>query len=35
MCPGIADRMQKEISTLALHINHVKIIALPERYYLV
>ena len=33
MFPGIADRMQKEISTLAPQTMKIKIIAPPERKY--
>lgn len=33
MYPGIADRMQKEITTLAPHTMKIKIIASPERKY--
>merc|ERR1712029_370105 len=33
MCPGIADRMQKEITSLAPSTIKIKIIAPPERKY--
>ncbi|EGW09645.1 Actin, cytoplasmic 3 [Cricetulus griseus] len=33
MYPGIADRMQKEITALALSTMKIKIIATPERTY--
>lgn len=33
MFPGLADRLQKEVTTLAPNTMKVKVIAAPERKY--
>lgn len=34
MFPGFAERLQKELKSLAPHVNNIKVIAPPERKYL-